>query len=116
MALQWLKGMLPVHRQGDTELTERIIQMFERKNPDLFQTQMLALLGRPDARPVLPNIHCPALVLTGQDDLWSPPVRHQEIAAMIGPSAKLVLVPRSGHMSTMEWPAEVTRAMRDWLA
>ena len=115
MAVEWLKGMIPPHRQGDRDLTERIIQMFERKNPDLFETQMLALLGRPDARPVLPRIHCPALVLTGQDDVWSPPVRHQEIADAIGATATLVLVPKSGHMSTLEWPHEVAGAMRQWL-
>jgi len=115
MALEWLKGMIPAHRQGDRDLTERIIQMFERKDDDLFETQMLALLGRPDARPVLPQIHCPSLVLTGQDDIWSPPVRHQEIADAIGATAKLVLVPKSGHMSTMEWPHEVAQAMREWL-
>ena len=116
MAHEWLKGMIPAHRQGDRELTERIIQMFEHKTPNLFETQMLALLGRPDARPVLGRIRCPALVLTGQDDVWSPPVRHQEIADAIGGSAKLVLVPKSGHMSTMEWPHEVARAMRAWFA
>jgi pimeloyl-ACP methyl ester carboxylesterase len=115
MAQEWLKGMIPAHRQGDRELTERIIQMFERKTPDVFETQMLALLGRPDVRPLLGQIRCPALVLTGQDDLWSPPARHQEIASAIGASAKLVLVPKSGHMSTMEWPHEVAQAMRKWL-
>ena len=115
MAEEWLKGMIPGHRQNDGALTGRIIEMFERKDADLFETQMLALLTRPDARPVLATIRCPALVLTGQDDIWSPPVRHQEIADAIGPSAQLVLVPQSGHMSTMEWPAEVAAAMRDWL-
>jgi pimeloyl-ACP methyl ester carboxylesterase len=115
MAQEWLKGMIPDHRQGDRDLTERIIQMFERKDADIFETQMLALLGRADARPLLSQIHCPALVLTGQDDIWSPPARHQEIADAIGPTATLVLVPKSGHMSTMEWPREVARALRVWL-
>jgi pimeloyl-ACP methyl ester carboxylesterase len=115
MAIEWLKGMLPPHRQGDGALTERIIQMFERKDADLFETQMLALLARPDARPVLGTIRCPALVLTGQDDIWSPPVRHREIADAI-PGARLVLVPNSGHMSTMEQPDAVSCAMREWLA
>ncbi len=65
MALEWLKGMIPGHRMGDTTLTEEIIQMFERKTPELFLVQQEALLGRRDARSVLGQIQCPALVLTG---------------------------------------------------
>jgi pimeloyl-ACP methyl ester carboxylesterase len=114
MAVEWLKGMLPAYRQNDTALVEEIIAMFERKSPDLFEIQMLALLGRPHATPLLSHILCPALVLTGFDDAWSPPARHLEIAQSIRLS-ELVVIPKCGHMSTMERPQEVTAAMRDWL-
>jgi pimeloyl-ACP methyl ester carboxylesterase len=115
MALEWLKGMIPAYRQNDGELVEEIIHMFEQKTPDMFETQMLALLARPDANPVLAQIRCPALVLTGCDDTWSPPARHQDIASAI-PGAELALIPKCGHMSMMERPKEVAEAMRRWLA
>ena len=114
MAVEWLKGMLPSYRQNDTPLVEEIIAMFERKSPDLFEIQMLALLGRPNATPMLAEIQCPALVLTGRDDAWSPPARHLDMAQLI-PKSELVLIPKCGHMSTMERPEEVTAAMRAWL-
>jgi pimeloyl-ACP methyl ester carboxylesterase len=114
MAVEWLKGMLPPYRQNDTPLVEEIIQMFERKSPDLFEIQMLALLGRPDTTHFLRTIHCPALVLTGFDDAWSPPARHLQMAQSL-PFSELVVVPKCGHMSTMERPDEVTAAMREWL-
>jgi pimeloyl-ACP methyl ester carboxylesterase len=114
MAVEWLKGMIPPYRQSDAVLVEEIIGMFEKKTPDLFETQMLALLARPDARPLLSQIRCPALVMTGCDDAWSPPARHQEIAAAI-PGAVLALIPKCGHMSTMERPEEVSEVMRNWL-
>jgi pimeloyl-ACP methyl ester carboxylesterase len=114
MAVEWLKGMLPAYRQNDTPLVEEIIAMFERKSPDLFEIQMLALLGRPNATPFLPHILCAALVLTGFDDAWSPPARHLEMAQSL-PYSELVVVPKCGHMSTMERPDEVTAAMREWL-
>jgi pimeloyl-ACP methyl ester carboxylesterase len=114
MAVEWLKGMLPPYRQDDAPLVEEIIQMFERKSPDLFEIQMLALLGRPNATPLLTEIKCPALVLTGRDDAWSPPARHLDMAQLI-PKSELVLIPKCGHMSTMERPDEVTEAMRRWL-
>jgi pimeloyl-ACP methyl ester carboxylesterase len=65
--------------------------------------------------PFLTHILCPALVLTGFDDAWSPPSRHLEMAQSIRLS-ELVVVPKCGHMSTMERPEEVTAAMRAWLA
>lgn len=115
MAQEWLKGMLPPYRAGDTQLVETILAMFARKTPEQFLVQQEALLARPDARPLLGQVRCPTLVLTGEDDQWSPPVRHEEIAAAI-PGAELVIIPRSGHMTTMERPAEVTFAMRAWLS
>jgi len=115
MAVEWLKGMLPAYRQDDAPLVEEIIAMFERKSADLFEIQMLALLGRPNATPLLAGIECPALVLTGRDDAWSPPARHLDMAQLI-PKSELVLVPKCGHMSTMERPDEVTAAVRAWLA
>ena len=115
MTVEWLKGMLPPYRQDDTALLEEIIGMFERKSPDLFEIQMGALLGRPNATPLLTEIHCPALVLTGRDDAWSTPARHLDMAQLI-PKSELVLIPKCGHMSPMERPEEVTAAMRAWLA
>jgi pimeloyl-ACP methyl ester carboxylesterase len=114
MAREWLKGMIPPYRAGDAELIESILQMFERKTPQHFLVQQEALLSRPDARPLLGQIRCPTLVLTGEDDHWSPPARHEEIAAAI-PGAELVIIPKSGHMTTLERPREVTAAMRAWL-
>jgi pimeloyl-ACP methyl ester carboxylesterase len=114
MGREWLKGMIPAYRQDDAVLVDAILQMFEQKTPDLFETQMLALLARPDANPVLGQIRCPALVLTGCDDTWSPPQPHREIAGAIR-GAKLALIPECGHMSTMERPEDVTAAMRSWL-
>jgi pimeloyl-ACP methyl ester carboxylesterase len=114
MAIEWLKGMIPAYRQSDADLVEEIIHMFEQKTPDRFEIQMIALLERPDANPVLSQIQCPTLVLTGCDDTWSPPARHQAIADAIR-GAELTLVPNCGHMSTMERPDEVAAAMRRWL-
>ena len=114
MARQWVRNMVAPPRLQDHALLETIVSMFERKSPDLFEAQMNALLNRPDATPVLAQIRCPALVVTGREDSWSPPLTHQIIASGIA-GAKLVVVPHSGHMSAMEQPAAVAQALRDWL-
>jgi pimeloyl-ACP methyl ester carboxylesterase len=39
---------------------------------------------------------------------------HEKMASMI-PGSRLVVIEHCGHMSTMERPAEVTAALREWL-
>ena len=115
MARQWLPPMIHPARLADAALVDGIVDMFARKTPQIFERQIRALLARPDAADVLEQIRCPALLLTGQEDLWSPPARHAEMAARI-PGNKLVVVPDCGHMSTLERPDAVTDALRAWLA
>jgi pimeloyl-ACP methyl ester carboxylesterase len=114
MAAQWLPPMIHPARRTDRALVDTIIEMMTHKTPDIFAAQIRALLGRLDATEVLKQIGCPALLLTGREDDWSPPARHAEMAAMI-PGSTLVVIPECGHMSTMERPSEVTAAMRVWL-
>lgn len=77
--------------------------------------QNRAVIARPDARPHLPRLRCPVLVVCGEADRLTPPERSQEIAAL-APAARLVIVPRSGHMLTMEQPAFVSAALSEWLS
>jgi pimeloyl-ACP methyl ester carboxylesterase len=114
MLKQWLPPMIDSRRVHDTALVNSITDMMSRKTPEIFAAQVRALLARPDASPVLEHIRCPALLITGREDGWSGPAQHQAMAAKIAGS-KLVIVPDCGHMSTMERPAEVSAALRDWL-
>jgi pimeloyl-ACP methyl ester carboxylesterase len=77
--------------------------------------QNRAVIARPDQRPHLPRLRCPVLVMCGEDDRLTPPERSREIASSM-PQAKLVLVPRCGHMLTMERPEIVNAALAEWLA
>jgi pimeloyl-ACP methyl ester carboxylesterase len=107
LAARWLPPMLhPDH----SALLEPLTAMVKRSTPGTFANQQRALLNRPDARAVLPGIHCPTLVLCGRQDAWSPASQHEEIAASI-PHSKLVVVEECGHMSPVEQPAAVTRAL-----
>lgn len=115
MLERWLPPMIDSRRRGDTALVNSIIEMMSRKTPEIFAAQVRALLGRPDASAVLEQIHCPALLITGREDGWSGPAQHAAMASKIAAS-KLVVVPDCGHMSTMERPAEVSAALRAWLA
>ncbi len=101
-------------RHADTALRALIRAMAEDNGADAFVRQQNAIIGRVDSRPTLGTITCPTLVVVGDADQPTPPERAQEIAAGIAGS-NLVVVPRSGHMTTLERPAEVTAALRDWM-
>ena len=64
-------------------VTKPIIDMILRNTPEQHEKQIRALVERPDARPVLPNIKCPTLVLCGAQDEWSTPEQHRDMAAQI---------------------------------
>lgn len=115
MLQKWLPPMIESHRINDTALVNTIIEMMSRKTPDIFEGQIRALLARPDVTGVLSQIRCPALLLTGREDNWSPPLQHAAMAERIARS-QLVIVPECGHMSTLERPAEVSTALRNWLS
>jgi pimeloyl-ACP methyl ester carboxylesterase len=114
MLREWLPPMIAPRRQTDTVLVNSIIEMMSRKTPEIFAAQVRALLARPDASPILDQIRCPALLLTGQEDGWSPAAQHGAMHAKIAGST-LVIVPDCGHMSMMERPADVSAALRAWL-
>ena len=56
----------------------------------------------------------PTLVLCGREDAATPLAQSEEIArGILG--CTLVVIEACGHLSTLEKPAEVTRALRAWL-
>lgn len=114
MGQKWLRGMVHPQRLSDSHLVESILAMIERKTPDIFAAQIRALLARPEAGPLLSSIDCPALLLCGREDSWSPLSRHEQMAKMILGST-LAVIENSGHMSSMERPREVSAALRNWI-
>jgi pimeloyl-ACP methyl ester carboxylesterase len=102
-----------MHRE-DRSLRTLLEQMAEEVGVAAFIRQQTATMGRLDSRPMLGSIRCPTLVLVGEDDELTPMERAAEIAHGIA-RARLVTVPRCGHVSTLEQPAEVTRALLEWL-
>ena len=107
---------LLVHRRraGDTALRAIVRAMNEETGADAYIRQQQAIIGRSDSRPDLAAVTCPTLVLVGEDDQLTPPALAQEMARGIR-GARLVVVPESGHLSTLERPAAVTQALVEWM-
>lgn len=115
------KGVTPtlvprwVHRMYQPQIVETVTTMTQRVGGEAFIRQQTAIMGRPDSRPGLARISCPALVLCGYEDAATPVELHREMAADIA-DAHLVIVPDCGHLSTIERPEAVNTALRRWLA
>jgi pimeloyl-ACP methyl ester carboxylesterase len=105
-----------VHRDrlGDAALRKIVDTMAQETGPEAFIRQQRAIMGRPDARPLLASIRCPTLVLVGDADELTPPAMAQEIAQGIA-GARLVTVPQSGHLTTLEQPEAVNAALVEWM-
>ena len=89
--------------------------MAEETGADAFLRETQAIMTRADARPVSPPSTCPTLVLVGDNDVLTPPKLAEEIAAGIRGS-RLVVIPDCGHLSTLERPEAVNRALAAWMA
>jgi pimeloyl-ACP methyl ester carboxylesterase len=111
--------MLPllVHpsRVQDAPLVRVIRGMAERTGIEGFVRQQTAIINRPDSRPGLKDIRVPTLILCGREDAITPLKLHEEMAKAIEGSM-LVVIEECGHLSTLERPEEVNRALRDWLS
>jgi pimeloyl-ACP methyl ester carboxylesterase len=101
-------------RQGDASLKKIILHMAQHTGADAFIRQQTAIMSRPDSRPDLPKIKCPTLVLVGEGDKLTPPNLAEEIAGAI-PNSRLVVIPDSGHLSTLERPDAVNTALVQWM-
>jgi len=114
VAQAWLPPMVYPDRRTDRDLMGALEAMVERRTPETFRNQTIALLNRPDATPVLATIDCPTLVLCGREDAWSPLPQHEAIADRIR-GARLAVIDGAGHFAPVERPKAVTAELRRWL-
>jgi pimeloyl-ACP methyl ester carboxylesterase len=101
-------------RLNDEDLKWANHIMADETGPEAFIRQQAALKSRQDSRPGLSAIRCPTLVLVGDNDALTPPDWSQEMAEGIA-GARLVIVPECGHLSTLERPEAVNRALVEWI-
>lgn len=106
-----LFGHLVHPRRAQDAPLQRLIDLMAREvGTESFVRQETAIITRPDSRPHLAAVHCPALVVVGDADRLTPLPFAEEIAAAM-PRADLLVVPDSGHLSTLEQPQALARAL-----
>jgi len=113
-----IEALLPkmVHpsRLDDVVVVGTIRAMAADAGKGAFLRQQRAIMERPDSRPLLHEIKCPALVLCGRQDVVTPVEVHQELVEGITHAA-FTVIDECGHLSPLGQPRQVTDALKTWL-
>ena len=96
------------------EVVEQLRRMIVSNARETIAGAVTALMTRPDATPVLREIHCPTLIIVGDQDALTPPHFSQDMQRGIRGS-ELVVVENAGHMSNMEQPDHFNAAVARFL-
>lgn len=73
------------------------------------------MAARPDSTPTLAQIGCPTLVVVGEEDGLTPVAESEKMAAAVK-GAKLVRIPKAGHLPNIENPEPFNRALAEFFA
>jgi len=102
-------------RRERPEIAADLASRFRRWDPKgLARAVRAVILDRQSILDDLSRIRCPTLVIVGEEDQATPPACSERIARRIA-GARVVRIPRAGHLSALEAPTEVNRALRNFL-
>lgn len=73
-----------------------------------------AIFSRASILEQLSEIKVPTLIVVGEDDLPRPPRESEEMAKRI-PNAQLAIIPKAGHICTLEQPKLVNEVLTEFL-
>jgi 3-oxoadipate enol-lactonase len=90
-------------RETNPEIEAFVRRLIKQQSPVAIRAAIHRMMHRPDSTPLLASIKVPALVITGEEDELIPIDESRAIASGIA-GAKLVVIPRAGHLSNLEQP------------
>lgn len=113
-------GMLPKLLAAGTAQTQPTVvvavrEMMLRASVPGIVAALRAMRDRPDSTDLLPEIAVPTLALCGADDVLTPPAGMKTIAERVR-GARYVEVAGAGHLSPLEQPTAVNRAVAGFLS
>ncbi|GJQ41342.1 MAG: alpha/beta hydrolase [Ignavibacteriaceae bacterium] len=100
-------------RENNAEY-RKVVDRSKKNSPNGVKGCLLAMAGRTDTTENLKNIKLPALIICGSEDKLSPPSVMKSMSDKI-PNAKFVIIKEAGHMTPIEKPSEVGKAIKEFL-
>ncbi|RYV50670.1 alpha/beta fold hydrolase [Pengzhenrongella frigida] len=94
----------------EPDLVDRLERWIRSQGPGGIAWSQRAMAVRPDRTDVLAGFGGPALVVIGAEDTVTPLAAAQHLVGAL-PQAELVVVPRAGHLTSVENPEPVAAAL-----
>jgi pimeloyl-ACP methyl ester carboxylesterase len=101
-------------RHSHPEVAERVRSLILASSTDAIGHAITALMTRADSTPLLSSIHCPTLIVVGEEDTLTPPALSEQMHKGIAGS-EYVVIPKAGHLSNLEQPDAFNAALARFL-
>ncbi|WAL64435.1 alpha/beta fold hydrolase [Amycolatopsis cynarae] len=95
------------------ETVQALRELMDAQPPSGVAWAARAMAARPDSLDVLAAARVPALVVVGEYDTLTPPEAARAMADAV-PGAELVTLPGAGHLTPLEDPEGLARAILTW--
>jgi pimeloyl-ACP methyl ester carboxylesterase len=114
-----LEEMLPgllgeTTRRQRPDIADRLRELVSANPATAVAGAIAALMTRPDSTPLLATIHCPTLIVVGEEDTLTTPQLSRDMHQAIATS-ELVTLPDAGHLSSLEQPDAFNAALERFL-
>ncbi len=105
----------PDTRRDNPEAVRVLRMMMESVEPRTMEAALMAMASRSDSGPLLRDIDVPVLVISGADDVITPPAQTRGWASRI-PKARFEIIEAAGHVSSLEQPQAFNELLLEFLA
>jgi pimeloyl-ACP methyl ester carboxylesterase len=90
-------------RQENPAIVESVRELILSNSSEAIAGAIQAIMTRPDSTPLLGSIHCPTLIMVGEEDTLTPPAMSRDLQRGIAGS-ELAVIRKAGHLSSLEQP------------
>ncbi len=101
-------------RREQPDMVARVRALVESNSPEVIGAFISSLMTRADSTDLLASIHCPTLILVGEEDVLTPPELSQDMQRAISGSV-LNVIPGAGHLSSLERPMRFNEVVAQFL-
>ena len=108
------KFLTDTTRRDRADLVEQVRGLILSNSTESIAGAINALMSRPDSTSLLSTIHCPTLVLVGEEDSLTPRALSEDMHRAIAGS-ELIVVSAAAHLSNIEQPADFNEALARFL-
>lgn len=90
------------HRERP-QVVERVRSLIMASSAPAIAGALTAIMTRPDSTSLLSSIHCPTLIVVGEEDTLTPPAMSRDLQRGIAGS-ELAVIRKAGHLASLEQP------------